>query len=52
MSYEAGSSFVNNFCHISMDLFKNQQKNGSKQAGSRLSLHFYSQGHLDLLGNP
>ena len=51
ISEEAGNSFGNNFGHMSMELFKNQQKNAEKQAGSRyseeikqfaISLHFYS----------
>ena len=51
MSEEAGNSIGNNFGHMSIELFKNQQKNAEKQAGSRyseeikefaISLQFYS----------
>ena len=50
MSKEAETSFGNNFVHMSMELFKNQQRNADKHAGSRypeetkefaISLHFY-----------
>ena len=51
MSKEVETSFVNNLEHMSMELFKNQQRNAEKQAESRyseeikefaISLHFYS----------
>ena len=51
MSKEVETSFVNNLEHMSMELFKNQQRNADKQAESRyseeikefaISLYFYS----------